>query len=119
MCRLLSASAQRVVGAAPVVPRADYRFRVSQEALSCRGQRLSRSKSEHKVSKEVIVGWIVVLAGMALWLYGYSVTGNPSVVDWHANAPPWIADFLPNIESEIGMALSFAGMVPIYWPSRR
>jgi hypothetical protein len=71
------------------------------------------------VSKLVIVGWVVSLAGMALWLYGYFATGNPSLIDWQANAPWWIADFLPNIESEIGMALMLAGMVPIYWPSRR
>ena len=64
------------------------------------------------VSKAAIVG-------MALWLYGYFATGNPSLIDWHANTPWWIADFLPNIESEIGMTLVFAGMVPLYWPSRR
>ena len=22
---------------------------------------------------------------MALWLYGYFATGNPSLIDWHAN----------------------------------
>jgi hypothetical protein len=71
------------------------------------------------VSKAAIVGWIIELAGMALWLYGYFATGNPSLIDWHANTPWWIADFLPNIESEIGMTLVFAGMVPLYWPSRR
>jgi hypothetical protein len=54
-----------------------------------------------------------------LWLYGYFATGHPSLFDWHANTPWWIADFLTNIESEIEMALLFAGMVPIYWPFRR
>jgi hypothetical protein len=34
-------------------------------------------------------------------------------------APWWIADFFPNIESEIGLALVYVGMVPIYWPPRR
>jgi hypothetical protein len=58
------------------------------------------------------------LAGMALWLYGYFATGNPALIDWH-DTPWWISDFLPNIESEIGMVLVFAGMVPIYWPCRR
>jgi hypothetical protein len=47
------------------------------------------------------------------------VAGNPALIDWHANTSWWIADFLPNIESEIGMALAFAGIVPIYWPGRR
>jgi hypothetical protein len=55
---------------------------------------------------------------MAGWLYGYYTTGNPSLIDWHAHTPWWIADFLPNIESEIGMALVCASMVLIYWPSR-
>ena len=63
-------------------------------------------------------GWIIELAGTALWIYGYFVTGNPSLNDWRADTPWWIADCLPNIESEIGLVLILAGMVPIYWPSR-
>jgi hypothetical protein len=71
------------------------------------------------VSKAVIIGYIISLAGTALWFYGYFVTGNPSFIDWHAITPKWVADFLPNIESEVGMALAFVGMVPVYWPSRK
>jgi hypothetical protein len=71
------------------------------------------------VSKAVIVGWIIYAVGLALWVYGYFATGNPSMVDWHANTPWWIADFLPNIEAEIGMVLILVAMVPIYWPRRR
>jgi hypothetical protein len=78
-----------------------------------------QGRARKSVSKTVIIGWIISLAGIALWIYGYFVTGNPSLIDWQANTPRWIADFLPNIESEIGMALAFAGMVPIYWPPRR
>jgi hypothetical protein len=71
------------------------------------------------VSKTVIVGWIVYAVGLGLWLYGYFVaTGNAPLVDWHAHTPWWIADFLPNIESEIGMTLAIVSMVPIYWPRR-
>ena len=70
-------------------------------------------------NKAVIVGWIIMLMGTALWIYGYFATGNPSLIDWSAVAPWWIADYLPNIESEIGMTLVFASMVPIYWPYRR
>jgi hypothetical protein len=69
------------------------------------------------MSKAVISGWVVMLVGTALWIYGYFVTGHPSLVDWRADAPWWIADFLPNFESEIGAVLTFAGMVPVYWPS--
>ena len=63
-----------------------------------------------------IIGWIVSLAGTALWLYGYFANGNRSLIDWHAHTPWWVADILPNVESEIGMVLAFAGMLPIYWP---
>ena len=65
-----------------------------------------------------LIGWVVSLAGTGLWCYGYFVTGNPSLIDWHANTPSWIADFLPNMESEIGMVFAFAGMIAIYWPAR-
>ena len=71
------------------------------------------------MSRIVAAGWIIELAGTALWIYGYFVTGNPPLVDWQADAPWWIADFLPNIESEIGMVLALTAMVPIYWPVRR
>jgi hypothetical protein len=72
-----------------------------------------------RVSKLVIIGWMISSAGTALWLYGYFAAGHPSIIDWHARSPWWIADYLANIESEIGMTLAFAGMVPIYWPPRR
>ena len=61
---------------------------------------------------------IISLLGTALWVYGYFAHGNPSLIDWQANTPRWIAEFLPNIESEIGMALALIGMVPIYWPTQ-
>jgi len=79
----------------------------------CSGQ-----STGERMGKAVIIGWIIELAGAALWIYGYFATGYPSLIDWHAYTPWWIADYLPNIESEIGMALVFAGMIPLYWPSR-
>jgi hypothetical protein len=71
------------------------------------------------MNKVAIIGWIVALIGTALWIYGYFATGSPSLIDWHANTPWWVADFLPNIESEIGMALIVVAMIPIYWRSHR
>jgi hypothetical protein len=76
-------------------------------------------KASENLSKVVITGWIMSLAGLALWLYGYFSAGHPSLVDWHANSPWWIADYLPNVESEIGIVLMFAALIPIYWPSKR
>ena len=69
--------------------------------------------------KRVIFGWSIYFAGLAIWLYGYFTTGHPSFINWHAYTPRWIADFIPNMESEIGMVLMFASMVPMYWPLGR
>jgi hypothetical protein len=71
------------------------------------------------LSKSVIIGYITSLAGTALWLYGYFEAGHPTLIDWHTYTPWWIADFLPNMESEIGMALALVSTVPIRWRSRR
>ncbi len=68
------------------------------------------------MTKISIVAWITLLIGSALWVYGYFVVGHSPIIDWHANTPWWIADFLPNVESEVGMLLCTASMVPMYWP---
>ena len=60
-----------------------------------------------------------LVIGFGLWLYGYFEAGHPTLIDWRTYTPWWIADFLPNMESEIGMALIFASTVPMYWPSGR
>jgi hypothetical protein len=77
------------------------------------------STRERSVKKSLIVGYIVLPLGMAIWLYGYFAPGNPSLIDWRAHSPWWIADFLPNIESEIGMVLMLISAVPSYWPRSR
>jgi hypothetical protein len=66
--------------------------------------------------KKSLIGYMALLLGMAVWLYGYFVPGNPPLIDWHAHTPWWIADFLPNIEAEIGMVLMLASAVPTYLP---
>ena len=63
-------------------------------------------------------GWILQLLGLALWVFGYFVIGHPKFFDWNAIAPWWIADFVPNAESEIGATLMLASIVPVYWPRR-
>jgi hypothetical protein len=69
------------------------------------------------LTRTAIIGWIVFLSGFAIWLYGYFVVGHPSIIDWPAISPWWIADFLPNLEPEFGMLLCIVGMVPMYWPA--
>ena len=71
------------------------------------------------MTKTAIIGWIISIAGMALWLYGYLVPGHPSLVDWGANLPRLISDFLPNIEAELGLILMVVAMFPLYWQNRR
>jgi hypothetical protein len=71
------------------------------------------------MNKRVVFGWILMTAGSVLWIYGYFITGHPPLINWQADAPKWIAELLPNIESEIGMTLMFAGMIPTYWPAPR
>ncbi len=70
------------------------------------------------MTKLLLVGWILSLAGAALWTYGFLVTGHPPFIDWQAATPWWIADYLPNVEAEFGMLLVVLGMIPIYWPRK-
>ena len=49
-----------------------------------------------------IVGWIGYVAGGLLWLYGYLVTGTKALVDWASISPTWVAEFMPNLEAELG-----------------
>jgi hypothetical protein len=66
-----------------------------------------------------VVGYLLSAAGTALWLYGYFSVGSATLVDWRAHTPWWIAKYLPNLESEVGMALMLMAMIPIYWPRKR
>jgi hypothetical protein len=64
------------------------------------------------------IGWAIYAAGIAIWLFGYLSTGHASAFDWGAATPRWISIFVPNLEAELGLALMFASMVPIYWCAR-
>lgn len=69
--------------------------------------------------KTAVAGFIISLVGTALWIYGYFSTGSPPLIDWQARTPWWIAKFLPNLQSEIGVGLMCVGMVLSYWPARQ
>jgi hypothetical protein len=47
---------------------------------------------------------------MVLWLYGYLVTGNPSLIDWRAYTPWWIADLLHRIRNRNDARLRWLGV---------
>jgi len=71
------------------------------------------------VNRTAIIAYVISLAGAAIWVYGYFVTGQPSLVEWRAYTPWWVTDFLPDLQTEIGMALACAGTILCYWPPRR
>jgi hypothetical protein len=66
------------------------------------------------VNNRVIIVWIICLAGTALYLYGYFLTGHAPFIDWQANTPRWVAEFLPDIEAGTGTVLMFASMALTY-----
>jgi hypothetical protein len=45
--------------------------------------------------------------------------GHASAFDWDVATPSWISSFVPNLEAELGLALMFASMIPIYWRAGR
>jgi hypothetical protein len=59
--------------------------------------------------------WVIYAAGFAIWVFGYFSAGHAAVFDWKAATPSWISSFIPNLEAELGMALMFASVIPIYW----
>ena len=59
-------------------------------------------------------GWAIYAVGFAIWLFGYLSAGHAPLFDWKAATPWWISSFVPNLEAELGLALMFASMIPIY-----
>ena len=52
-------------------------------------------------------------------LFGYLSAGHASALNWDVATPWWISSFVPNLEAELGLALMFASMIPIYWRAGR
>ena len=61
------------------------------------------------------LGWMVSLAGCALWSYGYFVGAPGSILNWSTFSPHWIADYLPNWQAETGLLLTLVASLPIYY----
>jgi hypothetical protein len=59
------------------------------------------------------IGWAIYAAGLVIWFFGYLSPGHASLFHWLAT-PWWISSFVPNLEAELGLALMFASMIPIY-----
>jgi hypothetical protein len=72
-----------------------------------------------RMAKAKSIVWAIYVAGSVIWLFGYLSTGHAAAFDWGVAAPSWISSFVPNLEAEVGLALMFASMIPIYWRGRR
>jgi hypothetical protein len=66
------------------------------------------------MAKAKSIGWATYVAGFVIWLFGY-LSSHAAAFDWDVAAPSWISSFVPNLEAELGLALMFASMIPIYW----
>ena len=44
-----------------------------------------------------------------------TLTAVLAAIPWGNFLPPWAAEWLPNLEAEIGLVLVIAGCVPLYW----
>jgi hypothetical protein len=60
------------------------------------------------------IGWAMYAGGFVIWLFGCLSTGHAVAFDWEGATPSWISSFVPNLEAELGLALMFASMIPIY-----
>ena len=87
-------------------------------ACSAGGDRRN-TRAEVRMANAKSIGWAIYAAGFAIWLFGYLGTGHASAFDWGAATPRWISSFVPNLEAEVGFAIMFASMVPIYWRAGR
>jgi hypothetical protein len=67
-----------------------------------------------KMSNAKSIGWTIYAAGLVIWLFGYLSTGHVSAFDWKMATPWWVSSFVPNLEAELGLALMFGSMIPIY-----
>jgi hypothetical protein len=65
------------------------------------------------------IGWAIYAAGFVIWLFGYLSAGHASIFHWDVATPWWISSFVPNLEAELGLALMFASVIPIYWRAVR
>jgi hypothetical protein len=58
------------------------------------------------------IGWAIYAAGFAIWLFGYLSAGHAPLFDWEGATPWWVSSFVPNLEAELGLALTFGSIIP-------
>lgn len=92
---------------------------VLQTASESKPTQMNGRKPARSNRRAVILGWSVAIAGMTLWTYGLFAGSVPPVLDWQSFSPVWMAEMVPTRIAEVGLVLSFAGMVPIYYAQFR
>jgi hypothetical protein len=71
-----------------------------------------------RIANAKTLGWAIYALGSAIWLFGYLSAGHSPLFDWAAATPWWISSFVPNLEAELGLALTFASIIPtLPWAS--
>lgn len=75
----------------------------------------TKSENARNLRTLTITGWALTLAGCVLWTAGYFITGSTPLLDWPAFSPSWISDYLPNWQSEVGMAAACLGQIPLIY----
>ena len=58
------------------------------------------------------IGWAIYAIGFVIWVFGYLSAGYAPLFDWKAATPWWISSFVPNLEAELGLVLTFASVIP-------
>jgi hypothetical protein len=82
--------------------------------MACSAGGGGRKPVRGKIANTKSIGWAIYASGFAIWLFGYLSAGRAPLFDWKADTPWWISSFVPNLEAELGLALMFASMIPIY-----
>jgi hypothetical protein len=72
-------------------------------------------KGAIQMTRAEATSWFLMALGLILWTYGYFVQGTPAYIAW----PGWLSAYLPNIQSETGMALATIGGLAICLQPRR
>jgi hypothetical protein len=73
-----------------------------------------RKSVRGRIANAKSFGWTIYAAGFVIWLFGYLSAGHASIFHWDVATPWWISSFIPNLEAELGLALMFASVIPIY-----
>ena len=82
--------------------------------MACSAGGGGRKPVRGKIANTKSIGWAIYAAGFVIWLFGYLSAGHAPLFDWKAATPWWISSFVPNLEAELGLALMFASVIPIY-----